>query len=255
MRVLGVIPARYASSRFPGKPLVPIAGVPMVVRVWQQARQCTGISQLVIATDDYRIFHVAADAGAEVWMTHPDHPSGTDRMLEVADRYPGYDAYLNIQGDEPLLNPQHLQALIDLLAGQPHPQAIGTLVCPIAHAEELHRPSAVKAVMGQHQRVLYFSRAAVPHLRDEPNPQLWPSRYPYHRHLGLYGFKAMALEQLRTLPPHPLELAEGLEQLRWLAAGLPIYAQVVEGETPAVDTPEDLARVEAWLARWGQQGL
>lgn len=248
MRVLGIIPARYGSSRFPGKPLVPIDGVPMVLRVWQQARLCPAVTQLAIATDDYRIFQVAAEAGADVWMTRADHPSGTDRLLEVATHYPGYDAYLNIQGDEPLLDPQHLHALTDLLATQADPQAIGTLVRPITDADELHRPEAVKAVMGQHGRVLYFSRAAVPHLRDVPDVLQWAASYPYFRHIGLYGFKAQALEVLRELPPHPLELAEGLEQLRWLAAGLPIYAQQVAGETPAVDTPEDLARVAQWLA-------
>lgn len=246
MRVLAVIPARYASTRFPGKPLVMIAGKTMLERVWERT-QASGVGEVAIATDDERIFATAQGFGALVWMTRPDHPSGTDRLLEVADHMPGYDAYLNIQGDEPFVRPDQLQALVGTLEHHSGP-GIGTLVTPIKTSEELHNPNAVKAVVSSSGRALYFSRAVVPYLR-EVDPAGWLARGLHYRHLGLYAFNAAAIEALRPLTPNALELAEGLEQLRWLCAGLPIYAAVTDSATPAIDTPDDLAHVEALLAK------
>jgi 3-deoxy-manno-octulosonate cytidylyltransferase (CMP-KDO synthetase) len=246
MSVLAVIPARYASTRFPGKPLVMVAGKTLLARVYERAL-AAGVGRVVVATDDARIFAHAQSLGATVWMTRPDHPSGTDRLLEVAQRMPGYSCYLNIQGDEPFVRPDQLQALVATISGRGS-TAIGTLVTPIRSLNELQNPNAVKAVISPNGQALYFSRAVVPHVRDL-SQERWLETGLHYRHLGLYAFSESALEVLRTLPPAPLEQAEGLEQLRWLSAGLPIYTAQTDSASPAIDTPEDLADTEALIAR------
>jgi 3-deoxy-manno-octulosonate cytidylyltransferase (CMP-KDO synthetase) len=249
MRTLGVIPARYASTRYPGKPLVTIAGKSMLQRVFAQARQATALTDVVIATDDSRIFAHAQSFGAQVWMTRADHPSGTDRLLEVATRMPGYDAYLNIQGDEPFVQPAQLTQLVSLLsADDTYAVRIATLVRRITSAEELLNPNAVKAVLGAGGRALYFSRQPVPYLRAMQDTTTWPAAHPYWKHLGLYGFTAAALAAIRPLVPSKLEQAESLEQLRWLEAGLPIFCAETDHQSPAIDTPTDLAYVLQLIA-------
>lgn len=247
MRVLAVIPARYASTRFPGKPLVAIAGKPMLERVYE--RVAAAGFEVAIATDDERIFRAAQAFGALVWMTSSDHPSGTDRLLEVASHMPGYDAYLNVQGDEPFVLGDTLHQLVSTLqdASGASGARIGTLVRTVRDLKELQNPNAVKAVRAADGRAVYFSRQPVPYLRGAP-PEAWLLRQPYWKHLGLYAFTPSALKVIGGLQPSPLEQAEGLEQLRWLEAGLPIYTGVVEDESPAIDTPEDLAYVERLIA-------
>lgn len=249
MRVLAVIPARYASTRFPGKPLADVVGRSLIERCWRAAIRATGpecpLSHIVIATDDRRIFEHTASFGAEVWMTRDDHPSGTDRLLELATRLPGYDAYVNLQGDEPYVSVAQLRLLVGALTTA----QISTLVTPIVQSQQLHNPNVVKAVLGTQGRALYFSRQAVPYLRDVADPSEWVTQHTYYRHLGVYGFTAEAVERIRTLAPSPLELVERLEQLRWLEAGLHIRAAVTDHASPAVDTPEDLARLREAIDR------
>jgi 3-deoxy-manno-octulosonate cytidylyltransferase (CMP-KDO synthetase) len=238
--VLAVIPARYGSTRFPGKPLAAILGKPMIQHVWERVSQTSGIARAIIATDDTRICDVAEQFGAEVCMTSPDHPSGTDRLWEVVQQFPEADFpwLLNVQGDEPFIEPAHLQAA---LAGRAsHPKAdILTLVTPLVDATSWHDPNLVKAVLSGRSQALYFSRAAVPYHRDCPER---PENA--FRHLGLYLYRRSALETFVALPVSPLEALEKLEQLRALEAGLSIFAVVVDKAPLGVDTPHDLLRLE-----------
>lgn len=236
-KILAVIPARYASTRFPGKPLVDIQGKPMIQHVWERVRELQTIAKVVIATDDTRIQQAAQAFGAEVCMTSPDHPSGTDRIWEVASQLPEFDWILNVQGDEPFISPSHLQSAIQAIAEYPD-AAIITLITPIHDEASWQDPNLVKAVMAENGRALYFSRSPVPYRRDEPT-------MPVHayRHLGLYLYRRSALQQFTQLPPSMLEMVEKLEQLRALEAGLPIYAVQVSEAPVGVDTPADLIRI------------
>jgi 3-deoxy-D-manno-octulosonate cytidylyltransferase len=236
-RVLAVIPARYASIRFPGKPLADILGKPMIQHVWERVQETPGIQQAVIATDDERILAAAQAFGATVQMTSPDHPSGTDRLWEVAQHHPDTAWIMNIQGDEPFISPSHLQGAIDAIQAFPTADII-TLVTPLHHLGEWQDPNLVKAVMAADGRALYFSRAPIPFHRDVPET-------PAHvfRHLGLYLYRASALQAFTQLPPSRLEGIEKLEQLRALEAGMSIYAVVVAEAPIGVDTPDDLIRI------------
>ena len=236
-QVLAVIPARYASTRFPGKPLVLIDGQPMIQHVWQRVRQARGVEQVVIATDDTRIRDAAEAFGATVCMTDPAHRSGTDRVWEVAQQWPDYGVVVNVQGDEPGLDPAHLTQAIDRLTASPEADIV-TLVTPITTPDDIENPNCVKAVMAMSGQVLYFSRATVPALRDSEQAQ--PQRM---RHLGLYVFRRAALARFAALPPSPLEQAEQLEQLRALEHGMRIDAVCVDRAPVGIDTPDDLARL------------
>ncbi len=238
-----VIPARYASTRLPGKPLLPIAGRPMVEHVWRRALG-TGASEVLIATDDDRIAAVARAFGADVVMTSADHPSGTDRLAEVARlRHWADDTVIvNVQGDEPLLPPANVIQVAELLAA--HPQAaIATLKTPITDADDFQDPNVVKVVSDLHERALYFSRAPIPWPRDAERIS---SRAQAWRHIGLYAYRVGPLKQLANLAPSALEMTERLEQLRALENGLLIMiATAREVPGPGVDTPDDLVRVAA----------
>lgn len=236
-RILAVIPARYASTRFPGKPLVDIQSKPMIQHVWEKVSQVSAIERIIVATDDTRIQQAANDFGAESRMTSPDHPSGTDRIWEVAAQLPEYNWVLNVQGDEPLIDPEHLGTAISAI--QRHPQAdIITLVTPLKDIESWQDPNIVKAVIAQNEQALYFSRAAIPFHRDEPG-------LPAHvfQHIGLYLYRRTSLEQFTQLPPSTLELTEKLEQLRALEAGMIIATTLVNKAPIGVDTPQDLVRL------------
>jgi len=240
--ILAVIPGRYASTRFPGKPLAQIAGKPMIQHVWERVCTVPEIARVVIATDDRRIADAAAAFGAETAMTSPDHPSGTDRVWEVARLLPDYEWVLNVQGDEPLLNPDHLRQCI-AMGKQSSDIAMVTAVTPVASEEEWLSPNCVKAVVSQTGRALYFSRASVPVNRDEP--AVWRHAY---RHLGLYLYRQSTLRILTQLPISPLEQLEKLEQLRVLEAGLSIGTVMVDKAPIGVDTPEDLRRIQEILS-------
>jgi len=243
MKAIGIIPARYASSRFPGKPLAEIGGIPMIIRVLNQAQQCTLLDDLYVATDDERIANLVLERGGKAILTSSAHPTGTDRLLEVATKLPDFDIYLNIQGDEPFLNPQVPDELIRAL--QQDPQAeIATPVCLMTQTEKLFSPHVVKVVRNQQAHALYFSRQPIPFLREVVDQNEWISRHPYYQHIGVYAFRKSALEKIAEMKPSILEQAESLEQLRWLEGGLNIITCTTTEPGPAVDTPEDLQRIE-----------
>lgn len=243
-----VIPARYGAQRLPGKPLLPLAGKPMVEHVWRRAMEA-GAQEVVIATDDERIASVARGFGAEVELTAPELASGTDRCAAVAARR-GWDedaVVVNLQGDEPLMPPPLLRQVAELLA-RDAAAGIATLCTPIATPSEMLDPNVVKVVFGEDGGALYFSRAPIPWDRDAAASEV-PKRAPgAHRHLGIYAYRVSALAALTALPDCELERIERLEQLRALWSGMRIridLAQVLPG--PGVDTPADAARVEALL--------
>lgn len=242
MKILGVIPARFGSTRFPGKPLVLIDGVPMILRVVMQAEKCKNLSMIIVATDDQRIYDVVKAAGKHVILTSEHHPSGTDRCLEAMDlSHYNANAVVNIQGDEPYVRPEQLDQLCEMIS-QPHVD-IATLVVEIHKEEVFQDPNKVKAVFTPSGKALYFSRSPIPFYRNT-NAN---SGVKGFKHLGLYAYKANILRSIATLPPSSLEIKESLEQLRWLEAGLEIYVGVTQWETPAIDTPEDLEKLLSGL--------
>lgn len=236
MKVIGVIPARYASVRFPGKPLAPLAGRPMVLHVLAAARAARRLDRVLVATDDARIADVVREDGGEAVLTSPEAASGTDRLAEAALRAPG-DVYVNVQGDEPLMAPENIDVVVEtLVAGQD--RAIST-VALAAGAEVANDPDVVKVVVAADGRALYFSRAAIPFPRA--------GSPAYRKHLGLYAYRAETLRRLAALPPSALERIESLEQLRWLEAGWTIWVGDAVSDSIGVDRPEDLARAEKIL--------
>jgi 3-deoxy-manno-octulosonate cytidylyltransferase (CMP-KDO synthetase) len=248
-----VIPARYASTRLPGKPLIPLCGEPMIVHVLRRAREA-GASEIVVATDDARIAEVVGHAGARAVMTRADHPSGTDRLAEVAALlgYPDEAIVVNLQGDEPLMDPACIRDVAETLAAA-EAADIATLGVRIADPLEITNPNAVKVVVDRRGRALYFSRAPIPWVRSTyrqgVTPHAVPTDVPVLRHVGLYAYRARTLARLTGLPPTPLEQAESLEQLRALEHGMVIQVRIHEGATPppGVDTPEDVPVVERAL--------
>lgn len=244
--VIGIIPARYGSSRFPGKPLVLIQGKSMIQRVYEQARKAQNLSELVVATDDERICSHVREFGGKALMTSPAHPTGTDRCQEAIqqllalDETTAFDLVINIQGDEPLLDPSQIDQVISLF--QTKEVMIGTLVKPITDACDLDNPNVVKVIVNKNGKVLVFSRSPIPYQRSTPLPE-WTARHTYYKHIGLYGFRTSVLQKITALPPSPLETAESLEQLRWLENGCDIHVGVTDKDTIAIDTPEDLLKL------------
>lgn len=236
--IVGVIPARYASSRFPGKPLAMIHGRSMIQRVYEQAIRCGQLASVVVATDDARIFDHVEQFGGKAVMTRTDHETGSSRIGELA-RHTEADYFINIQGDEPLIDPGQISQVAGLLLdGAP----VATLVYPCPDIIRFHDPNAVKVVLGTRQQALYFSRSPIPHWRDGGGlpPASW-------LHIGIYGFRRETLLELLELPVHPLEELEKLEQLRWLAHGYEIRCGQSRGPGHSVDRPEDVAPIEALL--------
>ena len=239
--ILGVIPARYASTRFPGKPLVDIQGKSMIQRVYEQAIQAKGLDKVVVATDDARIFEHVRGFGGTVQMTRADHPSGTDRCAEVATHFPEAQFLLNIQGDEPFIQPEQIDLLVDTLVHHPV-CTLATLAKRLTAPEALTNPNVVKVVFSETVGAIYFSRHPIPYLRGVP-PSEWLAQQTFYKHIGLYGYRRDTLLALARLSPSPLEQAESLEQLRWLENGYRIAVGVTELETIGIDTPEDLVRL------------
>lgn len=243
MRILGIIPARYASTRFPGKPLHVIAGRPLIQHVVERCRRAKSLAEVIVATDDERIQEVARHF-CTVAMTRPEHPSGSDRIAEVAEQHP-CDAVVNIQGDEPLIDP----AVIDAVAGALNDNEMSTAATLIRQADEYDNPNVVKVVVNAAGRALYFSRRTIPYLRDAASrskaEQL--AAFPFLKHLGIYGYRRETLLRLVRCPVSPLEQAERLEQLRALENGIDIGVVRVNYDSIGVDTPEDVARVERLL--------
>ena len=242
-KFLGIIPARYASSRFPGKPLAILGDKPMIQWVYERASSL--FEHLVVATDDQRIFDAVKHFGGKVQMTSPEHKTGTERCAEAAvlfEQQTGQDfSYVvNIQGDEPLIQAEQLKTLIDCI--QSPGTGIATLIRPLEEKEELDNPNVVKVVVDQSFRALYFSRAPIPFIRSSGNKQR-PANLPFYTHIGLYAFRREVLDQVVTLPPSALELAESLEQLRWMEHGITIKTAVTHLPSLGVDTPEDLEQI------------
>ncbi len=236
-----IIPARYASTRFPGKPLHVIAGKPLVQHVWERCRGCRNVSRVAIATDDTRIAEAARGFGAEVCMTSPDHQSGTDRIAEAACAIPEATHVINVQGDEPLISPALVDELAARMIADP---AIGmiTAVHALQDATLLDNPNIVKCVLSRDGRALYFSRNRIPYPRgSHPGLTHW-------RHMGIYGFRRDFLEQFVRWEPSPLEVTESLEQLRALENGAAIHTVITDHESPGIDTPEQARAVETMLA-------
>ncbi len=234
-----VIPSRHGAERFPGKPLHLLAGVPMVVHVLRRARGARLVDLVLVATDDERIARVVEEAGGTAVLTDPSLPSGTDRVW-AAVRGRDVDVVVNVQGDEPLLDPANVDDVVAFL--RDHPEfPLATVARPLDDPSDAADPNVVKVVFADDRRALYFSRSPIPY-RRRPEPSL-----PTWKHLGLYGYRKEALARWTSLPPHPLERAESLEQLRALAAGMPMAVLPATGDSIGVDTPEDVLRVERIL--------
>jgi 3-deoxy-manno-octulosonate cytidylyltransferase (CMP-KDO synthetase) len=243
MKVLGVIPARYASSRFPGKPLIDLKGKTMIQRVYEGAKRSDRITEVVVATDDQRIYDEVLRFGGKVIMTREDHPSGTDRCAEVASQFPEMDVVINIQGDEPLVDFRQLEQLID--AFENVNTTIATLGNLTLTKEDVENPNRIKVVVDASNKALYFSRSAIPNSHHSTGNPL--ENYPYMRHIGLYAYRASTLQQLTNLSPTALEKIESLEQLRWLYHGYSIQLVETTIETPNIDVPADVEKVIALL--------
>jgi len=243
MKIIGIIPARYASTRFPGKPLALIAGKPLIQHVVEQCGKAKSLSEVIVATDDTRIFEAVQDF-CQVEMTSPDHPSGSDRIAEIAERN-SCDAVVNIQGDEPLIDP----AVIDAVAHALSENEMSTAATPIRDPAEYENPNAVKVVVNVSGHALYFSRRTIPFLRDAANRSVAEqlAAFPFLKHLGIYGYRRETLLRLVKFPQSPLEQAEKLEQLRALENGIQIAVVRVNYDSIGVDMPEDVARVEEIL--------
>jgi len=237
MHTLGVIPARYGSSRFPGKPLIDLKGKSMIQRVYEGASKCSLFSEVVVATDDERIFEHVKAFGGRAQMTSSEHQSGTDRCGEVLENFPSADLVVNIQGDEPLVDPRQLEVLIH--AFKDSSVQIATLGNPNLTLTDLNNPNRIKLVKDIHNDALYFSRSAIPFGAKHPSEE-WLKNFAYLRHIGLYAYRAETLKELVKLKPAELELWESLEQLRWMYNGYKIRVVETEIETPNIDSPDDV---------------
>jgi len=246
-RFTGIIPARYGSSRFPGKPLAVIGGLSMIQRVYEQASKA--LDDVWVATDDERIMRAVTAFGGRAVMTSPTHRSGTDRCAEAVAIISGADCdvdkvIINIQGDEPFIMPEQIQTVMECFS-EPEVQ-IATLVRKYYAGEDLTNINQPKVVLSKNMDALYFSRSVIPFFRDAGS-EAWSSKHEYYRHIGLYGYRTGTLMQITKLPQSPLELAESLEQLRWLENGFRIRCSVTEWESHGIDTPGDILKAEALL--------
>ncbi|MBQ8957791.1 MAG: 3-deoxy-manno-octulosonate cytidylyltransferase [Bacteroidales bacterium] len=243
MKVVGIIPARYASTRFPGKPLALIKGKPMIQCVCEQAWK-SKLDAVVVATDDVRIADAVMAFGGQYVMTSPNHRSGTDRCREALDLLDEkYDAVVNIQGDEPFIDPRQINLLIDLVLRED--TMLASLAKKMDDEDELFNPNAVKVVMDREGKALYFSRNPIPFMQNVDKDQ-WLGTGSYYKHIGAYAYKAQTLRQIAGLEPTSLEISESLEQLRWLENGLSIRMAVADSENVSIDTPSDLEKAERY---------
>jgi len=242
MKILGVIPARYASSRFPGKPLADIRGKTMIQRVYEQVKKSTKITDVVIATDDQRIVDNVLAFGGEVVLTSASHLNGTSRCKEALEiknsqKQDSYDAVINIQGDEPFIDPGQIDQVCDILTNSK--ASIATLAKKIESTEDLLDPNIVKVVFGNNKQALYFSRNPIPFVRSHPKAD-WLQQASFYKHIGIYGFSTKVLNRIVKMEPGKYELLESLEQLRWLENGIEITVDITEFESVGIDTPNDL---------------
>ena len=248
LRFIVIIPARYASTRFPAKPLALLGGKPVIQRVYEQVSGV--VSDVVVATDDERIYEAVEAFGGRVVMTSTNHKSGTDRCWEAYQKQSEeYDVVINVQGDEPFIAHSQLRAIMDCFNDET--TDIATLVKPFTEEdgiEALENPNSPKVVLDKQSRAIYFSRSIIPYLRGVEREE-WLKKHTYYKHIGMYAFRADVLRQVTSLEQSPLELAESLEQLRWLENGYKIGVGISDVETVGIDTPEDLQKAEEFLKK------
>lgn len=240
--IVGIIPARYQSSRFPGKPLIDIEGKPMIQRVYERASSCKSLSRVIVATDDKRISDTVQGFGGEVKMTRADHQNGTERCAEVAQELDA-DYIINIQGDEPYIHPEQISSLASILDG--HTQ-LGTLVKKVEDITLLDNPNVMKVVIDHKRYAIYFSRSCVPYIRGHEK-QDWLVEHRFWKHIGIYAYRKDILQEIVKLPTGVLERAESLEQLRWIEFGYRIKTASTDKDGISIDTPEDLERLKKYL--------
>ncbi len=246
MKIVGIIPARYASTRFPGKPLAMIDGKSMIQRVYEQSCKANVLSEVWIATDDNRIENHIKSFGGKVMLTSPNHKSGTERCNEVIQRLQTdtssrlFDVAINIQGDEPFIQPEQIEKVASCFL---NPEVeIATLIKKISDKTELFNPNVVKVITTNDKKALYFSRQPIPFLRGMPEND-WLTHHTYFKHIGIYAYRTETLRKLTMLEPSPLEIAESLEQLRWLENAYHIYTKQTDFESFSIDTPDDLSKL------------
>ena len=245
MKFMAIIPARYASTRYPGKPLAILGGKTVIQRVYEQVKSV--LNDVYVATDDDRIYNTVTDFGGKAVMTRADHKSGTDRIEEAAEKI-GLDAdvIINVQGDEPFIQPSQIETLMQLFDA-PETQ-IGTLGKPFESIDAVENPNSPKIVTDNRGFALYFSRSVIPYIRGKERDS-WFGEYPFLKHLGVYAYRREVLAEVTKLPMSSLEKAESLEQLRWLQNGYRIRVGLTDIETVGIDTPEDLTRAEEFLLK------
>jgi 3-deoxy-manno-octulosonate cytidylyltransferase (CMP-KDO synthetase) len=245
MKILGIIPARYASTRFPGKPLADIGGKSMIQRVYEQAKKSKSLSEVVVATDDVRIEQHVKGFGGKVVMTSDQHQSGTDRCFEAMSniKIPA-DIIINIQGDEPFIQPAQIDEIASCFCDEQ--VQLATLVKKVVTTEELFNSNIPKVIVNRNKEAIYFSRQTIPHIRGKKEEE-WLKNYTFYKHIGIYAYQSVILGKITQLPPSSLELAEGLEQLRWIENGYKIKVEVTDYESVAVDVPDDLKKLTKFL--------
>ncbi len=246
MNFIGIIPSRYHSTRFPGKPLADICGKTMIQRVYEQAQKA--MEEVWVATDDERIVNAVKAFGGNVVMTSPDHRSGTDRCAEAALKAAEltgevYDVVVNIQGDEPFMQPHEIELIMECFTGSPNTQ-IATLIQPILINEDIFRPDMVKVILDNQSNAIYFSRSPIPHIFGVDESK-WLENYPFYGHVGLYAYRFSVLQELAKLSEVLVEKVESLEQLRWLEYGFKIKTNITDSDNFGIDTPEDLEKAIA----------
>ncbi|MCB0491141.1 MAG: 3-deoxy-manno-octulosonate cytidylyltransferase [Cyclobacteriaceae bacterium] len=246
MKIVGIIPARYASTRFPAKPLADIAGQTMIEWVYSQAKKSNSLDRVIVATDNQKIYDHVKSKGGEVCMTSENHVSGTDRCAEaLASSNEEFDYVINIQGDEPFIDPRQIDLLASLLDGKAE---LATLIKKITDHDALHNSNIVKVIYNAEHEAIYFSRSPLPHLRNVPKEK-WFDQQAYFKHIGMYGYRTDILGEITQLAPSSLELAESLEQLRWIENGYTIKVAETDIESMGIDTPEDLERATEYLIK------
>lgn len=244
MKSLGIIPARFESSRFPGKPLMKIDGKTMIQRVYEQCQKTSFLTEVIVATDDVRIFDHVISFGGNVKMTASNHPSGTDRIAEVASSMEDFEIIVNIQGDEPFIHPKQIESVLNIFEKNEKAE-IATGVKLIKNQADIFNPNVVKCIFGKNGKALLFSRSPIPFLRNEEKENWAVSNF--YKHIGMYAFRKNTLLEITKLSPSRLEKLESLEQLRWLENGFEIFTTELPFDSFGIDTPEDLEKANDFL--------
>lgn len=245
MNIIGIIPSRYASTRFPAKPLIDIAGKSMIQRVYEQAKKSKSLADVVVATDDKRIEEHVRSFGGNVVMTKESHQSGTDRCFEAVQKYSSSaDVVINIQGDEPFIQPEQIDLVASCFSSES--TQIATLVSIMKSQDDLFNPTVPKVIITNTKEAIYFSRHAIPFVRGKEEAE-WLSTTTFYKHIGIYAYRTKVLAEITALKQSSLELAESLEQLRWIENGYKIKVEVTDLESVAIDTPEDLKKLSRFL--------